>query len=106
MRTITILIGAIILASAAGKCEVYHNREFGIIVPVPRGALLCPTPAGEHDHGPVFLLASKGPNDCPQSEHQRSIEIFASYNAADATWCLVPQVRVLRLDANLGPGRS
>jgi hypothetical protein len=82
---ITILIGAIILAAAVGKCEVYHNKEFGIAVSVPMGALLCPTPTGEHDHGPVFLLASKGLNDCSQSEQRRSIEIFASYNAADAT---------------------
>jgi len=64
---------------------VYQNDEFGIAVPVPANALLCPGPNNEHDHGPIMLLQQSDEKGCQDSEHARAVGIFASYNAADAT---------------------
>lgn len=64
---------------------VYQNHEFGITMPVPAGVLLCSTPNNERDHGPIMLLHSSDAEGCKDSERARAIDIFASYNAADAT---------------------
>lgn len=85
-----ILITAAVCAGAhSSKPRIYRNTEFGITLPVPRGAFLCPIPQNEHDHGPVFLLgANVGAQDCrdvDEVEQHRYIEVFAGYNAAYAT---------------------
>jgi hypothetical protein len=69
----------------ATRAQIYQNAEFGITVPAPKSTLLCPPPSDKHDHGPVFLLGTSDPKNCGDSAHSRSIVIFASYNAADAT---------------------
>ncbi|HYW67625.1 MAG TPA: hypothetical protein VFB10_13035 [Candidatus Dormibacteraeota bacterium] len=75
---------ASIFARSVGP-EVYRNEEFGITAPVPEGALLCPTPQNEHDHGPLFLLGTRDSKRCQDVERQRAIDVFASYNAIQAT---------------------
>jgi hypothetical protein len=73
------------LTSAATKSEVYRNDEFGIVLPVPDGLRLCPTPTSEHDHGPVLIVGNTSEKVCHDPEHSRAIHIFAGYNAADVT---------------------
>jgi len=85
----TFLVAALLLNAAAAEAPVdrpiYHNDEFGITVPAPNSTLLCPTPSDQHDHGPIFLLGTSDAKNCDDSEHSRSIVIFAGYNASDAT---------------------
>lgn len=85
IRFFSFLVVVVAVTVAAAEPQVYRNREFGIIVPVPKGALLCSTPAGQHDHGPIFLLGSSDAKGCDDSERHRAIVIFAGYNAADVT---------------------
>lgn len=80
-----ILIAAVATNPTAAQPQDFQNAEFGITVPAPKGALLCPSPGDQHDHGPVFLLGTSDPKSCDDPEHSRSVVIFASYNAADAT---------------------
>jgi len=84
-RALIFPIAIFFLSAWAVKPHVYRNDEFGINVPVPEGTTLCPTPDNEHDHGPVFVLGAAGTKDCADSARKRSIEVFAEYNAADAT---------------------
>ncbi len=74
-----------LVSGAAMQPQEYHNPEFGITVPVPKEALLCESPRGEHDHGPLFLLGSRTPASCSDTASSRTIALFAGYNAADAT---------------------
>jgi hypothetical protein len=69
----------------ASKPKIYGNAEFGIVVTVPDGALLCRIPLCEHDHGPYMLLDPTSQNGCHDLEHNRSIDVFASYNVAADT---------------------
>jgi len=82
---LTFLVVAVLLSAAPAKRGVYRNEEFGITVPVPKGALLCPTPDDQHDHGPAFLFATGGARGCRDLDHARSVDVFASYNAAEVT---------------------
>jgi len=85
LQAVIVLI-AIGLISAAGKgTKVYRNEEFGISVPIPTGAILCPVSGDQHDHGPVFLLGDRSVKRCQDSERGRSVVVFAGYNAAEAT---------------------
>lgn len=79
------MLAAVFVTGASPRVEVYRNAEFGITVPVPSGTLLCRAPKNEHDHGPVFLLGSSDTNRCHDYDHQRRIDVFASYNAAEDT---------------------
>lgn len=84
-----LLVAALLLNAAAAEMPadraIYRNDEFGITVPAPDSTLLCPTPNDQHDHGPIFLLGTSDAKNCDDSEHSRSIVIFAGYNASDAT---------------------
>jgi hypothetical protein len=87
MLTVATVMVVVLLSAATKEPQVYRNEEFGIMLPVPYGALLCPTPDDEHDHGPTVLLGTNvvKKNACSDMAHSRSIDIFAGYNAADAT---------------------
>jgi len=67
------------------KPNVYRNPEFGIVLMVPAGALLCHIPADEHDHGPYMLLDGTSEQGCHDLEHNRSIDLFARYNVTADT---------------------
>ncbi len=84
-RAFIFLMVAVLLSAETAKPEAYRNTEFGIVVPVPEGTLLCPTPKEEHDHGPVFLLGATDAKGCHDSEHRRTIVVFAGPNAADVS---------------------
>jgi hypothetical protein len=84
-RFFSFFITAVVLSPTTAGPRVYRNEEFGITLPMPEGALLCPTPVNEHDHGPVMLLGPARANGCGAVESSRSIWIFAGYNAADVT---------------------
>jgi len=72
-------------AQQSPTTAVYQNDEFGITVPVPADVFLCPIPNNERDHGPIMLLQSSDAKGCQDTEHARAIDMFASYNAVDAT---------------------
>lgn len=101
------LITAATCAGAHGsKPQIYRNTEFGITLPVPRGAFLCPIPRNEHDHGPVFLLGGVGKQGCrdvEDVEQHRYIEVFAAYNAAYVTKTLPRLLRWGCKDMAKGP---
>lgn len=84
IRTAAIItmISALAIATTP-KSAIYRNPEFGIVLPVPAGALLCTTPKGEHDHGPYMLLDTADTKGCHDLEHNRSIDVFASYNVSE-----------------------
>lgn len=78
-----ILAVALLWTTASPKPPAYRNEEFGITVPVPDGALLC-VYADQHDHGPLMLLGTSDPAHCRNDiEHNRYIDIFASYLTDD-----------------------
>jgi hypothetical protein len=87
----TILVGmavtvlAALLNAKTDKPEIFRNEEFGITLPIPDGALLCPVPENEHNHGPVMLLGTSVPKGCSDLEQSRSIDVFASFNAIEDT---------------------
>lgn len=74
----------LVLASSIGITaqQIYRNREFGIVVPVPAGTLQCRYP-GQHDHGPVFLIATMDPGACAELSDKRAVIVFAGPNATD-----------------------
>ena len=74
-----------LLGAATTNSEIYRNEEFGITLPIPKGALRCPIPEDEHDHGPVFLLETADTKGCRDAQHSRYIDVFAGYNATDET---------------------
>jgi len=82
------IVAAVVVAFvtvAASKRKIYRNAEFGIVFTVPDGALLCRIPPAAHDHGPYMLLNPTSETGCLDLEHNRSIDIFASYNVAADT---------------------
>jgi hypothetical protein len=86
----TMLVAAAVMAvaslsAATDKPQIYRNEEFGITLPVPEGVLLCPNPDGEHDHGPVMVLDRSEAKGCNDAEGGRIVEVFASFNAVQAT---------------------
>ncbi len=84
IRGAAFLAGMVLLV-AATIGEVYQNKEFGIVVPIPPNVLFCPTPDTQHDHGPLFLLGTNDTKSCAHPDRNRYISVFAGYNAADVT---------------------
>jgi hypothetical protein len=80
-RATTLVAAMALVSTGTAGPQNYRNEEFGIMVPVPKGVLLCPIPEDEHDHGPVFLLGPADARNCDGSERNRAIVIFAGYNA-------------------------
>lgn len=76
------------LVPGNARPRLYRNVEFGMTMPIPDGVVACTAPPGEHDQGPTFLLghaAKKACNDLNRIERSRYIEVFAGYNAVNAT---------------------
>src|SRR5208283_2383035 len=65
--------------------KLFRDEEFGIAVSAPTGALLCPTLENEHDHGPIFILGPAQAKACDDVEGNRTIVVFAGYNAAEVS---------------------
>jgi hypothetical protein len=81
MRFSHILAGLMVVCSAAGaagRSSVYRNNDYGIYLPIPKGAWLCPASGYGIDHGPALLLGSTEANVCRSSSEKRMITIFAS----------------------------
>ncbi len=72
-----------VMATGTTGSQIYRNEQFGIVLPVPDGTVLCPQLTGL-DHGPVILLGNSDVKSCMNPDH-RSIGVFAGYNAADVT---------------------
>ncbi|MGO9084561.1 MAG: hypothetical protein ACLQBK_04980 [Candidatus Sulfotelmatobacter sp.] len=90
MEPSRVLIGLVILCSVTGAAShqaIYRNQDYGIVLPVPSGALLCAVPADAHgiDHGPQLLLGTKDATLCREWSGKRYMDVFASYNVADDT---------------------
>jgi hypothetical protein len=102
---LTFVVAGVMLSVATGDTNIYRNKEFGIILPVPSEALLCPVPKGEHDHGPYMLLGSVDVKGCHDLEHSRSIDVFASYNVSDETKHLPEFLKTQCFDVAGGPCR-
>jgi hypothetical protein len=64
---------------------VYRNKEYGIFLPIPSGAWLCPVPDDQTHHGAEFLLGTQDASLCKSSSGKRWISIFAGYNAAEVS---------------------
>ena len=100
-------LGLIVVATLLGVATVkprgYRNEEFGIALPVPRGILLCPIREDRSDHGPHFLLGAAGVKSCSDFGKTRFIDIFASYNAVDATKKLHDFLTSICTDVGGGP---
>lgn len=82
-RTVGVLFILCAVGSAGSRREVYRNQDFGITLPIPPGALLCPVPddARGIDHGPQLLLGSSDVSLCRKYSGKRYIQLFASYKA-------------------------
>ncbi len=74
-----------LLNPANDELQIYRNEEFGVTLRVPEGVFLCPTPDDEHDHGPVLLLGTADSNHCQHANDRRNVDIFASFNAIEAS---------------------
>jgi hypothetical protein len=74
-----------LLSAATEKPQIYRNAEFGITLPVPGGVMLCASPKGERDHGPLMVLDPSQAKGCNDAEGGRIVEVFASFNAVQAT---------------------
>jgi hypothetical protein len=88
MRTMLVCIAIMfvpLLSGAADKPQVYRNPEFGITLRVPDGVKLCPSRSGEHDHGPVLVLDPSNAKASNDAKERRIIEVFASFNAVEAS---------------------
>lgn len=90
MELSRVLIGLVILCSVAGAAAhptIYRNQEYGIVLPVPSGALLCAVPADANgaEHGAQLLLGTKDATLCRKWSGKRYMDIFASYNVSDDT---------------------
>jgi hypothetical protein len=89
MRLSYVLIGLLVLSSAAGAVSqrtVYRNREYGIVLPVPSGALACIPPVyvgNGADHGLQILLGTDDATLCARSSGKRYVDVFASYTATN-----------------------
>lgn len=72
------------VVGAAPHKVVYRNKDFGIFLPVPSEARLCPTAGNGVDHGPVLLLGSESEGACRSySRQKREITIFGESNAVE-----------------------
>ncbi len=80
-----VVLAGLLSAATDNRPQLYRNQEFGITLPVPEGVLLCRNPEGEHDHGPVMVLHPSEAKDCNDAEGGRIVEVFASFNAEQAT---------------------
>jgi len=80
-----VVISVALLSGAADKAQIYRNVEFGITLRVPHGVKLCTSPSREHDHGPVMVLDPSQAKACNDAEGGRIVEVFASFNAVEAT---------------------
>src|SRR5271169_2795566 len=88
MRTMLACIAIMfvtLFSGATDKAQTYRNPEFGITLRVPDGVRLCTCPSGEHDHGPVMVLDPSHAKACNDAERGRIVEVFASFNAVEAT---------------------
>jgi hypothetical protein len=85
-----VLIGLVMLCSLAGAASrpvIYRNRQFGIVLPVPPGALLCAVPADAHgvEHGAQMLLGTDDATLCRKWSGKRYMDVNGFYNVSDDT---------------------
>jgi len=81
-----IIMCSVTVAGATSRTPLYRNAEFGISLPVPASAQMCPTPPNDRTHhGATFLLGTRDMNLCKISARNRWISIWAEYNSAEET---------------------
>jgi hypothetical protein len=86
MKLARVLVVIVILCSSAGATSrgpIFKNKEYGITLHAPNGALLCPTQGNGAVHGASLLLGTQDVSLCRKSSGKRWIEIFAGYNVAE-----------------------
>src|SRR5579863_9866799 len=80
------VVGLLIASSALGFAHggsTYRNKEFGIFLTAPKGALLCHNHGNGIDHGPSLLLGTQDSRLCTQYSGKRWIEIFGQFNSIE-----------------------
>lgn len=90
MKILGILSSLVLLwsvAEAASHHAIYRNKEYGIVLSVPSGALLCHVPSDARgiEHGTQMLLGTEDATLCRKWSGKRYMDVFASYNVADDT---------------------
>ncbi len=89
MKALQVLIGFLILCAAAEALPhrtIYRNVDYGITLPVPSDAQMCPVSSSDRTHhGATFLLGTKDISQCKSSSEKRWITIWAQYNASEDT---------------------
>jgi len=89
MKLLHVLIGLLIFLSAAGAVSqrtIYRNWQYGILLPVPSGALACIPPVyvgNGADHGAQILLGTDDSTLCAKSSGKRYVDVWASYTVTD-----------------------
>lgn len=87
-RTLVTLLVIGFPLGAASQRAPYRNQEYGIVLPMPPGTLLCMPPVYQGngaDHGPQILLGTPDASLCSKSSGKRYVNVFASHNASDET---------------------
>jgi hypothetical protein len=88
MKLSRLLIGVLVVwpaVEATSQRPTYINRQYGIVLPIPPGALAYIPPVYEGngaDHGPQLLLGTVDGTLCGKSSGKRYVNVFAAYNAA------------------------
>jgi hypothetical protein len=83
------LIGFFALSSIAWASphkSVYRNADYGITLPIPDAAQMCPVPAEDvTHHGAQFLLGTNDIRLCKVYSGKRYVLVWAQFNIADDT---------------------
>ncbi len=89
MNLSRVLIGLLVFWSAAWAASqkpIYRNQQYGILLPVPPGALPCMPPiymGSGADHGVQMLLGTDDATLCSKSTGKRYMDVWASYTVTD-----------------------
>lgn len=86
MRVIPLLVLMALPISSNAQARVYRNREFGYVVPIPRGLyLFSPHEMNGIDHGRQLFFKPTKVEDCNNGGCGRYIEFNAYFNTSDNT---------------------
>jgi hypothetical protein len=74
------------VAQGLPQRTIYRNVDYGVTLPIPSAAQMCPVSSDDRTHhGATFLLGTKDIGQCESSSEKRWITIWAQYNASEDT---------------------